>query len=166
QIYLTLHTKGAYSLFNGSWEYHRMGLLQFARLMHKLCLAARQDDPYAEMFLLKTYDNILAMKQRIKSIETHCEQALKAIKGFEITVFSNPKVHKMPLNFRTSFAYLGANLLTDLDYTLRQAHTLKQVGILLPKDKLPTFLIPEMHRLFASSRKWHYSGITRKDIFE
>ncbi|HVV67986.1 MAG TPA: AcaB family transcriptional regulator [Gammaproteobacteria bacterium] len=165
-VCLTIHTKSAYSLFDGTWKYQEMGLLQFAELMRNLCFAARKDDPYAESYLLKTYDAILAMHKDIQKIESYCAQQLTQVRGFEVPVFSNTQFHKKALRFYTPFSYMGARLIADLDYTLRQAYSLKQMGILLDRDKLPARLMPKIRMLFGLARRWHYHGITRKDVLE
>lgn len=165
-IHLILHTKIALSLFNGSWRYHNMGLLQFAKMTHDLYAATKQDDPYAEWYLMKCYENIHDLHDKIKSIKAHCKSKLEELHGFEIQIFTNPSPVRLPLQFSNPFSYMGAYLMTDLDYALRQAYTLKQIGIILEPELTPAKLMPSVRRIFSQARQWQYTGVKRKDVKE
>jgi len=166
EISLVLHNPIAQSLIQGSWGYKRMGLLQFAKLMQSLWQAAKEDDPYAEWYLMRTYEQITLLKEEIKKAELMCQQKFAELRGLEVQVVDNIKPVKFPLKFSTPFGYMAAYLIADLDYLFRQTNILKRLGILLEEDQKPASFVQRIHKLFSHSRLWQYTGVSRKDIKE
>jgi integrating conjugative element protein (TIGR03761 family) len=166
EISLVLHNPIAQSLINGSWGYRRMGLLQFAKMMQSLWQAAKDDDPYAEWYLMRTYELITSLKEEIKKTELICQQKFAQLRGLEVQVVGNVNPIKFPLKFSTPFAYMAAYLIADLDYIFRQTNILKRLSILLDEDQKPAHFVQKMHLLFSHARQWKYTGVTRKDIRE
>lgn len=166
-IHIVLHTRIAQSLFNGSWKLGKMGLLQFARVVSALWDAARKDDPYAEWYLLKTYQALFDARKQIKAMEEVLATYFNTIRGVEVNtvISSNPINH--PLTFATPFGFMGAYLLADVDYVLRQLLTLERIGI--PVDSESTSIkqvIKHIQAAFSEPRHWRRTGITRQDIEE
>jgi len=166
EISLVLHNPIAQSLVQGSWGYKRMGLLQFAKLMQSLWQAAKEDDPYAEWYLMRTYEQITLLKEEVKNAEIMCQKKFDQLRGLEVQVVDNIKPVKFPLKFSTPFGYMAAYLIADLDYFFRQTNILKQLGILIEEHYKPAYFVQKTYVLFAHSRRWQYTGVTRKDIKE
>ncbi len=166
EISLILHNPIAQSLIKGSWSYKRMGLLQFAKLMQSLWQAAKEDDPYAELYLMRTYEQITQLKEEAKKVELLCQEKFTRLRGLEVQVMDNLKPIKFPLKFSTPFGYMAAYLLADLDYIFRQTNILKRLGILLEENQKPVYFVQKMHLLFSHARQWQYTSVTRKDIRE
>jgi integrating conjugative element protein (TIGR03761 family) len=166
EISLVLHNPIAESLIKGSWSYKRMGLLQFAKVMQSLWQAAKEDDPYAEWYLMQTYEQITLLKEEVKKVEILCQEKFAQLRGLEVKVMDNLKPIKFPLKFSTPFGYMAAYLIADLDYIFRQANILKRLGILLEENQKPAYFVQKMHVLFAHARLWQYTGVSRKDISE
>lgn len=166
EISLVLHNPIAQSLIKGSWSYKRMGLLQFAKLMQSLWQAAKKDDPYAEWYLMRTYEQITLLKEEAKKVELLCQEKFTRLRGLEVQVIDNLKPIKFPLKFSTPFGYMAAYLLADLDYIFRQTNILKRLGILLEENQKPVYFVQKIHLLFSHARQWQYTGVTRKDIRE
>lgn len=164
EVWLCLHTPQAISLYSGNWHYQQMGLLQFASLMGQLCRAAKKDDPYADYYLLQTQQKARELQHEIRACETYHSQQLTQQRGFQVEVFANPQPQKFPIHFANPLVYLGACLLVDLDYVVRQAYTLKQLGVSVTAELRPERLVHVLHQFFSQARKWQYRNITRQDI--
>ncbi len=163
---LILHTKIAELLLDGDWRFGRMGLTQFASLMTTLWKAAKEDDPYAELFLLKTHEAIQITKEKLKTYETQLQQQMTELRGIELNLFSITTPNKYPLYFATPFSYMAAMLIEQVDYVNRQLLTLARIG-LVPKDQLSVRdLMREIKTLFQLPMQWKYTGVSRKDMLE
>jgi integrating conjugative element protein (TIGR03761 family) len=163
---LILHTKVAQVLFDGEWKSGRMGLLQFAKLMTTLWKSSKHDDPYAEWYLLKTYESLQNARDKLKHYEITLQQQLNNLRGFEVELMTNPTPLKHPLRFVTPFAFMAAMLIEQLDYVNRQLFTLHRMGLLADENLMPAHLMREVQAVFRLPKEWKYTGITRKDILE
>lgn len=163
KITMVLHTDTARSFFRGGWAYREMGLRQFATTMQTLWLAAKAHDPYAEWHLMQIYDQLCILAESYGYLEMAFQNKIMDSR-LEIEIFTNPTPFRFSLNFGTPFSYMAADLLVDLDGLLRYAYTLKQIGILLKEEMLPTNMIQKLQHLFTQGRQWKQTGITRKDI--
>ena len=71
-----IHTMDAQLLFSGYTDKNAVGLLQFAALMTTIWDAAEKDDPYADWYLLKTYDAIIQLRNQFaQTIQDYQERA-------------------------------------------------------------------------------------------
>jgi len=166
-IRIVLHTHRAQGFFNGSWKHGKMGLLQFAKVMSILWQAVKQDDPYAEWYLLKTYQAIHEAREKLKVIEKLLESSLNQIRGIEVStsLSTHPVAHQ--LQFATPFGYMGAYLITDFDFVLRQVLLLEKMGIMTSQeDTSIKSLIQIIQEVFSLPRQWKHTGVTRLDIME
>ena len=166
QFKLILHTKLAYTLLVGNWEYGKLGLIQFANHITDMWNAYKQDDPYAEWYLLKIFNSIHEAKEKLKKHEDNLTQQFNHLRGLEIELYSNPKPFKQPLYFVTPFGFMMAMLLEQVDYVNRQLFTLHRLGLTPEELLLPTDLMRVVQGIFKLARDWRHTGITRKDILE
>ena len=160
---IQLHTRLAQSLFNYSWQHGKMGLIQFAKLTSTLLKAANQDDPYADWILIKTYQGLNDAHENIKNLEKKLTIQLEQIRGIAATPVLNAHPAIFPLKFSTNFAYMGAILLADADFVIRQMLTIKRLSV-AEEDINP--VIKTLQDVFAIPRQWQQTGITRKDLME
>jgi len=162
-----LHTIRARALFNGSWKHGKMGLLQFAKVMSILWKAARQDDPYAEWYLLKVYQALHEAREKLKGMEKQLEPLLNQIRGIEVSTSLSAHPATYPLKFATPFAYMGAYLITEFDFVLRQVLTLEKIGIMAPQQDMSIkSMVQLIQTVFALSREWKQTGVKRQDIID
>lgn len=161
---LVLHTKSAQRLYDGEWKHGRMGLLQFASAITILWKCSKQDDPYAEWYLLKIYEALQEASTKLKHYESTLKEQLNNLRGFEIGLMSHPTPLKQPLRFASPFAFMAATLIEQVDYINRQLFTIQRMGI-MPNEKLmPRDLLRELQTIFQLPRHWRYTGVTRNDI--
>ncbi len=161
-----LHMRLTQSLFKGSWKHSAMGLVQFARMMTLLSRAVMQDDPYAEWYLLKTYQALFDAKQALKSMELKLNNYFESLRGITVTLITNDQALRFPLRFSTPFGFMGAYLLADVDYVLRQLATLKRIGLSLQQIVTAQALVIHVQRVFTAPRHWHPTGVTRQDVYD
>ncbi len=159
-----LHTRLAQNLYNGSWRFGKMGLLQFAKMTAVLWKAHTEDDPYAEWYLLKIYQALLEAKTIMNQHEAALEQQLNSKRGFKIQMFTNPTPMEVTVNITLPFIFLAAELLEAIDYVARQLFTLTRLGIMAHGDLSSTVLYREAQKIFALAREWQYTGVNRADI--
>jgi len=163
---LVLHTQIAQRLYDGDWKYGRMGLLQFASAITILWKSSKQDDPYAEWYLLKIYDALQEAKNKLKHLELKLTEQLSQLRGFEIGLMSHPAPLKQPLRFASPFAFMAATLIEQVDYINRQLFTLQRLGLMPDEKLLPKDLVREIQMIFQLPRQWKYTGVTRSDIVQ
>lgn len=137
RVPLDIHTSDAHWLFSGTAIKKAVGLLQFSSQMNRIWDAAKQDDPYADWYLLKVYDGIVTLRKQLaeyqqKQHEKICEQydghALQAMP------FASEKPIVKSLWFRTQYGYLGARVIADFDRLMRTALTARRLGVLLDQS--------------------------------
>lgn len=166
-IALTLHSGQAQLLFHGKWQHGQNGLTQFAKFMSILWHAEREGDPYAEWYLIKTYDEILAAKKTFKTMESYLDERLAKFRGMEIKIYANDTPFERELRVVTPFGFMGGELLIDFDFIIRKALTLKKLGVHLKAEHYdnPT-MMKALRRLFGFPSGWHRTQVTREDILE
>lgn len=164
-IDLTLHTRLAQSLLNGSWTHGHLGLWQFALKVRDLWKGHRTDDPYADWYFMKIDEKIHTIREEIQRVEQYCVKRLSQLRGFNIKIFENPHPMQLALKFVIPFSYMGASLLPELDYVSRQAYTLRHIGQLLEPEQLPLKIVSSIRQLFSIPTGWKIQ-VTRQDIRE
>jgi len=165
QVELILHTRLAQSLVNDSGEQKRIGLCQFGKKLRELWHCYKQDDPYAYWYFIKIDQMVESIRHKFSEIEQHYTQILSGIRGIKTEIFYSPQPKVYPLPHNTPFFHRTVLLLADMDYILRQSHTIKQLGIVVEAEKLPIVaLIPTMRKLFLLPFHWKHTDVTRQDI--
>jgi integrating conjugative element protein (TIGR03761 family) len=163
---IILHTSFAKSLFIGSHKIGKLGLIQFANVINTLCKAERNDDPYAALYLLKTYKAIHAAREKIKLIELECCKALDNLRGFEISIYHKKNPTKLPLKFSNKFSYAASPMLIDIDYVSRLTLTLNRIGMAVPNGADPVSLNNIIQEVFNLPNEWRDLNIQRQDILD
>lgn len=166
-IQIVLHTRIVQSLFNGSWRHGKLGLIQFAKIVSSIWTAAKQDDPYAEWYLMKTYQALFSAREQVKKIEATLTEHFSTLRGIEVNAYMNTKPITHPLTFSTPFGFMGAYLIADVDFILRQYLTLERMGISLHNENISIKQIVQLVQdAFSVPRHWRRTGVTRQDISE
>lgn len=161
---LTLHMNVARVFLNKNWRINCTGLIQFATFMTILWKAHFADDPYADWYLLKTYDALAKTQDNFVRYESILQQQLDDFRGLKISLYSHPMPLKKTLRFATSFSLMATILIEKFDYIARQLYTLKRIGV-IPKEKITmSDLMREIQVAFKVARKWKHTGVTRKDL--
>lgn len=167
-----LHTDAAQSLFLGRWndkpwKNGRLGLVQFAGLMTRIWKAYyRQDDPYAHLYIIKTYEAITATQEKFINYEKTLQHQLDNIRGFSFSLYRHPSPEKLAIRFATRFGYWGAVLVENMDYVNRLLFTFNKRGLTPELDLTTKQLLREVNDVFNIPTHWRPNELTRKDFFE
>lgn len=166
-----LHTEAAQAIFLGRWEKNaigksHMGLIQFGSLMTRIWKAYNEDDPYAHLYIIKTYDAIVTAQEKFKNYEITLQKQIENLRGFTFSLYRNPDPIIKSLRFGTIFGYLGAVLVENMDYVNRQLYTFNRRGLIPEIDLTTGQLMREVQTAFKTSKGWRPTGVTRKDIRE
>jgi integrating conjugative element protein (TIGR03761 family) len=161
---LTLHTDIANNLFYATWKIGNIGLVQFASWVAKMYKSSQADDPYADWYLMKTYDALFNAKERLKKIEEKTTFYFGNLRGVNLR-YAPTKPSHQELRIASPFSYMGACLLTDLDHILRQIIILRHVGINQSGNEITIKKpIKELQDAFAVPFSWKETHVTRADI--
>lgn len=142
-----------------------VGVLKFSGLLEPIWEAAGQDDPYADLWLLRIYEALRKARSQLLSIETEHRKLLKQ-DGLEMDIFFNTEAIRISLVFKIPYAFMAAYVLADFDRVVRLCVSLNHFG-LLPEKELSTVL-RQAARIarqgLSSPLQWQSTGVTRKDI--
>jgi integrating conjugative element protein (TIGR03761 family) len=163
---IVLHTSFAKSLFIGSQKTGKFGLIQFANVINSLVKAEKTDDPYAALYLLRTYKAIREAREKIKLVEQDCQKILDNLRGLEISIFYKTNPAKLPIKFSNQFSYAASPILTDIDYVARLIHTLNRIGMAIPNGADAASLNNIVQEVFNLPREWKNLEIKRQDIID
>lgn len=145
-----------------------MGLLAFGQRMKPLWMAARNDDPYADWYLLRIEE---AMNTSRKFIEDKTKWldgvvAAMGLNGVSIEIACSTEPLKVPLQFANPYGYMGAYLVVDYDALARAALTARHCG-LIDRSRSEEVLrggARMIRRVFQYAAEWKYTGTVREDF--
>lgn len=168
QVWLTIQTIHAQRLFRGRAASKEkptiVGLVGFANRLRVIWQGARNDDPYADWWLIKIHEGIENAGDYIRNSHVDLEKQLEHMNALEINVAASQRPYRVPLQFATPYAYRGAKLLADFDKLVCLALTARHIGLLGSKDSediLKTsarkvraiFMVPQGYRLLKINRE-------------
>lgn len=168
EVTLCLNTTDSQAIFLGNHK-GNMGLLQFGGRMTQIWNAAAQDDPYADLYLLRIYDGLIKLRNQLAALIQDYENQLShspMSQNLKWEPFASERPVTKELWFRTQYGYLGASLIGDFDRLVRIILTAKRVGIILnhSQDDVRQHWFTQIVFLFKISSKWEKTGIKRSDI--
>lgn len=161
---ITLHTQIANSFFNASWKPGNIGLVQFSLQTAKIYKASQADDPYADWYLMKTYDAIVIAKERLNKIGKEIVACFAGECEIKLQHATN-KPWLRELRIFSPFSYMGARLLTDFDQVLRQFIIMRHISKQIGNDISVKKPISELEAAFSLPFAWRETKVTRVDIY-
>jgi len=130
QVWLTIQTHQAQQFIRGrkgtADKPAIIGLTGFADRLRVIWLAARNDDPYADWWLIKTHDAIDSSSTCIRDWQTELDSQLDQMAGLEVTIAGSQKPCRVPLQFANPYAYQAARLLSEYDTLVRTVLTARR----------------------------------------
>ena len=169
KAYLELKTRIARHYFfnaNSEQDKEHIGLLNFVRKVREIWAAAKLDDPYADLYLLKIYDGLISLRREIQSQTKHYQEIIQKQVSFNWKLGLSDAPKKIILNFRHPYGFMAANLIASFDEYACVLYSAKMLGVILDKsiDELLNKIGEKISILFALSHKWESTGISREDI--
>jgi integrating conjugative element protein (TIGR03761 family) len=168
QVWLTVQTSQAQQLIRGRDgtldKPAIIGLIGFADRMRLIWQAARNDDPYADWWLIKVHDAIEMNVDYVRNWQREMQNRLHELTAMDITIAESSRPYRVPLQFANPYAYQAALLLSEYDALVRMVLTVHHVGLLESEGRnglikscarkiRATFVIPQSYRFLKLDRE-------------
>ncbi len=168
QIWLSMQTSHAQRLFHGraasTTKPAIVGLVGFANRLRVIWQGARDDDPYADWWLIKIHEAIETAGDEVRNRKQQLAESLEQMNALDVDIAVSKRPYRVPLNFANPYAYQGAKLLAEFDSLVCTALTLRHIGLLGNHEsediinasarKLRSlFAIPQSYRLLKINRE-------------
>ncbi|MEW8523814.1 MAG: PFL_4669 family integrating conjugative element protein [Candidatus Thiodiazotropha endolucinida] len=170
QVWLTIQTRQAQQLVrgrNGTPEKPAItGLVGFANQLRVIWQAARNDDPYADWWLIKVHETLDSTRQLIEKRQTEVDAALDQMTSMDVVVAESSRPYRVPLRFANPYAYRGARLIADYDVLVRTVLTGTHIG-LFDRETSDGFLklcTRKIRGAFALPQDYRFLGIDREAV--
>jgi len=168
---LTLHTHYAARIWQGrpAGE-EKSGIISlngFVSLVNKITRGAEQDDPYADLWMIRLHEKLEHSKDALTLIGDRLDELMGCLPP-AIRVGENFNVHPVtvPLYINTQLGFLAVYLLIDYDNIVRrllQAHRTALMG----RRDMERWINAGGHvlrSLFGLAQQFKLSGTTREDF--
>jgi integrating conjugative element protein (TIGR03761 family) len=168
QTWLTVQTHQAQQLIHGRNKTKDkpaiIGLVGFADRLRVIWQAARDDDPFADWWLIKIHEALEQSHQYIKKHQTELDSLLQQTQGIEVSVAISKRPYRLKLQFANPYAYQGAQLISAYDNLARTILTCRHIGQLNDQTAMngisegahrvrATFSVPQGYRSLGLDRK-------------
>lgn len=157
---MTLHTREAFRLFVGrsagpNKDRHPIvGARRAAAILRTFYYLSEKDNPYADLMLVRATAGLGALRQMLAQKQNQIADVLDGLakKGLKYNILCSAAPKSLDLGFRTPYGYVLAELMVEVDYTVRMIKTLQAKGQLTGRRaKLDVFQVSNAVRgLFAS----------------
>jgi len=167
QVWLTIQTRQAQQFIRGrkgtADKSAIIGLTGFADRLRVIWLAARNDDPYADWWLIKIHEAIDSSSTYIRDWQSELDSQLDQVTGLEVTIAGSQKPYRVPLQFANPYAYQAARLLSEYDTLVCTVLTARHIGLqdnkasegllrLCGRKIRSTFVIPQGYKFLQIDR--------------
>jgi len=162
---LTLQTRLAQHYFKGR-PGKTTGITQFSRGVRKIWQAAAEDDPYADLFLLRIEDLIVKTRRTFQQQIVQYRQLLNPIEGIQFAVMSTQKPIHLALRFSTCYGHFASILLAEFDQLARCVLSAKYAGLMSPPeaDIVLRQAGKALRRIFMRPFNWKHLRLTREAV--
>lgn len=137
EIYLTLQTRHAQALVRGRNVPGKpliVGLVGFADRLRLIWTGAKQNDPYADWWLIKIEDAINATSNSLQNSHTEVSTKLNEIQAIRIAPAASKDPFRFELRFATPYAFRAASTLAQFDALTRDALTARHTGLITGEE--------------------------------
>jgi integrating conjugative element protein (TIGR03761 family) len=167
-VWLTIQTRQAQQLVrgrNGTADKPAItGLVGFANQLRVIWQAARNDDPYADWWLIKVHETLDGARELINKRQTEVDARLDQMTAMDVVVAASSRPYRVPLRFANPYAYRGARLIAEYDTLVRTVLTGTHIG-LFDRDTADGFLklcTRKIRGAFALPQDYRFLGIDRE----
>lgn len=131
KVTITLHTLQAHGLMKGRTAAGKkpvvIGLFGFASRVKELFDAAKNDNPYADWWLIRIEEKIINCRLVIDVLNEQIKERLDSLEGITIK-FDDFKPTTTELTFLSQYGYLVAQIITQYDVATRSVLSLRKIG--------------------------------------
>ena len=170
QAWLTVQTRQAQRLIRGrSGSTDKpaiVGLVGFADRLRSIWQAARNDDPYADWWLIKIHEALEQARDFVRRSLAEFEEKLAQSSAIEVAVAESLRPYRIPLQFANPYAYQGAQLIGEYDTLVRTLLTGCYVGLLerSSSERIVQLGGHRIRRAFAVPQSYRFLEIDRASI--
>jgi len=167
QVWLTVQTRQAQRLIrgrNGNADKPAIiGLVGFADRLRVIWQAARNDDPYADWWLVKVHEALERVRHLVKNEQAALDTQLEQLTALEVAVAESMKPYRIALQFANPYAYRGAQLIAEYDRFVRTLLTAQHVGVLTgaAMEGLLNASARKIRGAFAVPQGYHFLNVDR-----
>ncbi len=167
QVWLTIQTRQAQQLVRGrsgtADKPAIIGLVGFADRLRVIWQAARNDDPYADWWLIKVHEGIEVAGTLIGQRQQALDALLQQMGSIEVSIAASLHPFRMPLQFANPYAYQGAKCLSAYDSLVCTALTAQHVGLQDSEAcrRELNLCARKIRALFTISQSYRFLGIDR-----
>ncbi len=170
QVWLTIQTWQAQQLVRGrngtAAKPPITGLVGFANQLRAIWQGARNDDPYADWWLIKVHETLESAGELVRKRQTELEALFDQMTAMDVAVAESSRPYRVPLRFANPYAYRGARLVAEYDTLVRSVLTGEHIG-LFGRDTSDGFLKPCTRKLrgaFALPQGYRLLQIDREAV--
>lgn len=153
QTWLTVQTHQAQRLILGRNKTAEkpaiIGLVGFADRLRVIWQAARDDDPYADWWLIKIHEALKQTRESLRQRQAAFDSSLLQLQGIEVSVAVSKRPYRFQLQFANPYAYQGAQMIAEYDNLVRTILTCRHIGQLNDKP-VDTCISHCAHRVRAT----------------
>ncbi len=169
QVWLTLQTNQARRLIRGRngtrGKSPIIGLGLFAERLRLIWQASRNDDPYADWWLIKVHEAIEDREALFQRLQGDLDEQLTQMGSIEVAVAVSERPYRMPLQFANPYAYQAARLVSTYDALVCAALTASHIGVLdrASRDRVIELGARKIRGLFMIPQDYRFLRIERSD---
>ena len=170
QVWLAIQTRQAQQLIRGRDgtpdKPTIIGLVGFADRLRVIWQAARNDDPYADWWLIKVHEAIDAARTYIRNRQTDLNDQLNEMPAMEVSVATSQRPYRVPLQFANPYAYRGAHLLSEYDRLVCLALTARHMGLLDGETctRLLNVCARKIRSTFTTPQSYRFLKLDRESV--
>ncbi len=170
QVWLTLQTNQARRLIRGrngtKGRSPIIGLGLFADRLRLIWQAARNDDPYADWWLIKVHEAITEREALFQRLQRDLDERLAQMGSIEVAVAVSERPYRMPLQFANPYAYQAARIVSTYDALVCAALTASHIGALDRTSRAHVIELGarKIRGLFMIPQGYRFLRIERSDI--
>ncbi len=170
QVWLTVQTRQAQRLIrgrNGNADKPTIiGLVGFADRLRVIWQAARNDDPYADWWLVKVDEALERARNLVQKEQGVLDAQLEQLTALEVAVAESMKPFRIALQFANPYAYRGAQLIAEYDKFVRTLLTGHHVGLLsgVAMEGLLNACARKIRGAFAVPQGYHFLNVDRSAL--
>jgi len=170
QAWLTVQTRQAQRLIRGRSGSEEkpaiIGLVGFADRLKLIWQAARNDDPYADWWLIKIHEVIEQARAFIRRSQSEIDEKLVQSPTIEVRVAASLRPYRIPLQFANPYAYQGAHLIGEYDTLLCTLLSGCHVGLLdrASSEQAVQLGGRRIRGVFALPQGYRFLGIDRASV--
>lgn len=172
EVWLTVQSYQAQSLLWGRRASEDkpaiIGLVGFADRLKTLWQAVRQDDPYADWWLIKVEEGIGVCRMQLRQLCEQVKSLLAFNDCFDISVAQSRQPQRVSLQFANPYAFRAAQMLAEYDQLVCMVMTLRHLGVEIPLSLDEHFKGSGrwLRRVFALPQDYHVFDVDRCAILQ